>query len=48
MCCNVGRFVDNAVWKPRGERVRVVRGFGRGVFVALGFSGFNVCWRVVT
>lgn len=33
----LGRFADNAVWKSRGERVSVVGGFGREVFVALGF-----------
>jgi hypothetical protein len=33
----LGRFADNAVWKSKGERVSVVRGFGRGLFVAFGF-----------
>jgi hypothetical protein len=44
----LGHFVDNTVWKSRGERVSVVRWFGRGVLVCWDFAGFHVCWRMST
>jgi hypothetical protein len=37
----LSRFAGNAVWKSRGELVSVVRGFGRGAFVALGFRSVS-------